>query len=298
MTLTEAIKTEALRIGFGACGIAKAEFMEKEATWLKQWLEQGNNANMHYMSNYFDKRTNPQLLLEGAQSIVVVLLNYFPQQQQTTQTPQIAKYAYGQDYHFVVKQKLRQLQDFIQTHADHTSTVFCDSAPLLERSLAQRAGLGWIGKSGLLIHPDMGSYTFIGEIITTLSLDYDTPQTNRCGICSACLEACPTKALYAPYQLNANRCISYLTIEHRDDISEDLKGMMGNRLFGCDACLDACPWNKRAIANNTPELQPHPELFTLDWKHFKRSDYNRLLKSSALARVSYQKLRHRLNDLL
>ena len=297
MTLSEAIKAKALQLGFDACGIAKAEPLPDDKRSLQNWLEKGYNGQMTYMANHFDKRTNPQLLLTNAQSIIVVLLNYFPATKQPTNAPQIAKYAYGKDYHFIVKNKLKELQAFINQQANNESMVFCDSAPVLERRWAERAGLGWIGKSGLLINQALGSYCFIGELITTLPLDYDTPQKERCGSCTACIDACPTNALTA-YNLNANRCISYLTIEHRGEISDALKPLMGNRLFGCDACLDACPWNKKAKINQTTELQPNPALFTIDWAQFSRSTFKQLFRHSALERAGYQKLRNRLQEIL
>ena len=297
MSLSDEIKAKALQLGFDACGIAKAELLADDARTLQTWLNKGYHANMSYLENHFDKRTNPQLLVHGAQSVIVVLLNYFPAQTQPESAPQIAKYAYGKDYHFIIKEKLKQLQAFIDGQAPNESMVFCDSAPVLERRWAQRAGLGWIGKSGLLIHPTLGSYCLIGELITTLSLDYDTPQKERCGTCTACIKACPTEALSA-YEVNANRCISYLTIEHRDTISDEFTSCMGNRLFGCDACLDACPWNKKAKAHHTAELEPHEQLFTLDWNHFSRSTFKQLFKHSALERAGYQKLKKRLDVIL
>jgi len=297
MTLSEAIKAKALQLGFDACGIAKAEPLPDDKQSLQNWLDKGYNGQMTYMANHFDKRTNPQLLLANAQSMVVVLMNYFPVTTQPAEAPQIAKYAYGKDYHFIIKEKLKQLQAFINQQAHNENMVFCDSAPVLERRWAQRAGLGWIGKSGLLINQTLGSYCFIGELITTLPLDYDTPQKERCGSCTACIDACPTNALTA-YNLNANRCISYLTIEHRGEIAESLKLMMGKRLFGCDACLDACPWNKKAQTNQTTELQPNPDLFTIDWAQFSRSTFKQLFRHAALERAGYQKLRKRLQEIL
>lgn len=297
MTLSDEIKAKALQLGFDACGIAKAEPLTDDAQVLKNWLNKGFHANMGYLENHFDKRTNPQLLVNGARSVIVVLLNYFPAQTQPESAPQIAKYAYGKDYHFIIKNRLRELQTFIDEQMSNYSMVFCDSAPVLERRWAERAGLGWIGKSGLFIHPTFGSYCLIGEIITTLQLDYDTPQQEHCGTCTACIKACPTQALSA-YELNANRCISYLTIEHRADIADEFTLPMGNRLFGCDICLDACPWNKKAKAHHTPELQPHEQLFTLDWHSFSRSTFKQLFKQSALERAGYQKVKKRLDVII
>ncbi len=296
MTPSEAIKAKALELGFDACGIAKAEPLPEDAQSLQNWLDKSYHGEMAYLANHFEKRTNPQLLLPNAQSVIVVLLNYFPKQTQTTEEPQIAKYAYGKDYHFIIKQKLKALQTFIDEQEENESAIFCDSAPVLERRWAERAGLGWIGKNGLLIHPTLGSYCLIGELITTLPLDYDTPQKERCGACTACIDACPTHAL-KPYELNANRCISYLTIEYRGDTPEALTSLMGNRLFGCDICLDACPWNKKSKAHKTLELLPHPGFFEIDWQNFSRSTFKQQFRNSPLERAGYQKLKKRLQEI-
>ena len=291
MITSDEIKAEARRIGFDACGIAQADALPDDAERLRHWLALGYNGNMGYMANHFDKRTDVRLLVEGAQSVIVVLLNYYPTRLLPNSAPQIAKYAYGNDYHHIVKEKLRQLQQFIDSRTEQSCQVCCDSAPMLERRWAERAGLGWIGKNGLLINPALGSYTMIGEIVSTLPLDYDTPQANHCGRCTKCIDACPTHALAADRTLDARRCIAYLTIENRTELTDEQTAQCGNRLFGCDACLDACPWNRRAQANHTPELQPSDALFATDFTKITNGDFKRLFKHSPLQRAGYKKIK-------
>lgn len=290
MITSDDIKAEAQRIGFDACGVAQADALPYDAEKLRQWLALGHNGNMGYMANYFDKRTDVRLLVEGARSVIVVLLNYYPAQLRPDDSPQIAKYAYGNDYHHIIKAKLQQLQQFIDSRAEQRCQICCDSAPLFERRWAERAGLGWIGKSGLLINPRLGSYTLIGEIVSTLPLDYDTPHPNRCGTCTKCIDACPTHALTAAGTIDARRCISYLTIENRTELTDEQVAQCGNRLFGCDACLDACPWNRRAQANHTPELQASDAFFAADFAHMTNGDFKRMFKHSPLQRAGYKKI--------
>lgn len=291
MITSDEIKAEARRIGFDACGIAQADALPDDAERLRHWLALGYNGNMGYMANHFDKRTDVRLLVEGARSVIVVLLNYYPTRLLPNSALQIAKYAYGNDYHHIVKEKLRQLQQFIDSRTEQSCQVCCDSAPMLERRWAERAGLGWIGKNGLLINPALGSYTMIGEIVSTLPLDYDTPQANHCGRCTKCIDACPTHALAADRALDARRCIAYLTIENRAELTDEQTAQCGNRLFGCDACLDACPWNRRAQANHTPELQPSDALFATDFTKITNGDFKRLFKHSPLQRAGYKKIK-------
>lgn len=291
MITADDIKTQARHIGFDACGIAQAGSLPDDADFLRRWLALGYNGNMAYMANYFDKRTDVRLLVEDAASVIVVLLNYYPARLQSPDVPQIAKYAYGNDYHYIIKEKLRQLQQFIDSHAEQRSQICCDSAPVFERRWAERAGLGWIGKSGLLVNPELGSYTLIGEIVTTLPLDYDTPLPNRCGTCTKCIDSCPTHALTTAHTLDARRCISYLTIEHRNELTDEQASLCGNRLFGCDACLDACPWNRHAQANRTPELAPDEALFATDFSQMTNADFKQMFKHSPLQRAGYKKIR-------
>jgi epoxyqueuosine reductase len=287
---SDEIKTEALRLGFDACGIAEACALPDDAAYLRHWLDAGYNAEMGYMANYFEKRTDVCQLFEGAKSVIVVLLGYYPAQLQPKDAPQVAKYAYGADYHFVIKEKLRALQQFIDQRAEQRCQICVDSAPVLERRWAQRAGLGWIGKSGLLVNPTLGSYTLIGEIITTLPLTYDTPMESRCGRCTRCLEACPTGALMAEHTLDARRCISYITIEQRAELTPEQRQMCGNRIFGCDACLDACPWNQHPKPHHTEEFMPSEEFFTLDWSSLTNAQFRHIFKHSPLQRAGFKKI--------
>ena len=285
------IKQEALRIGFDACGIAQACHLPDDAAQLQAWTARQFHGEMAYMEHYADKRANPQLLFEGAQSVVVVLLNYAPPRTLNADQPQIAKYAYGTDYHFVVKEKLRKLQQFIDARATQRCQICCDSAPVFERRWAERAGLGWIGKSGMLINPDIGSYTLIGELITTLPLACDAPTQNRCGNCTKCLDACPTKALVEAHTLDARHCIAYLPIEKRTPLTDAEKAQCGRQLFGCDACLDACPWNKKSTPHHTPELMPPTDFFELDWTKLSSSQFKKRFRNSPLYRAGFKKIK-------
>ena len=295
------IKELAKVCGFDACGITSAECLPKDSHYLQQWLNNRFNGDMAYMENHKEKRSNPKLLIPEAKSIVVVLLNYYSKLQQQPDVPQIAKYAWGKDYHFIIKEKLKELLSLIQNEVKPCNgTAFCDSAPLFERRLAERAGLGWIGKSTMLINPNLGSYCFIGELLLDIELEYDQPIESKCNNCEACLNACPTKALLKPFSLNASKCLSYQTIELKSDIEKDILPYSGLKLFGCDNCIEVCPWNKKAIQNNTTQLQPTIDFLSMtkkDWENFSRSDFKRLFKNSPLQRAGYKKLRNRLNQM-
>ncbi|MEG1543451.1 MAG: tRNA epoxyqueuosine(34) reductase QueG [Tannerellaceae bacterium] len=309
MNLSTRIKQEAIRLGFAACGIAEASVADSEVATFDRWIADGCHAGMRYMENYRDIRLNPAGLVEDARSVISVALNYYPETPQAPDAPQIARYAYGKDYHLVVKDKLRALWQFIEQISDEgctehstipTARLFTDSAPILERYWAWKAGLGWIGKNTHLIIPGKGSYFFLGEIITTLQLSYDTPQTNRCGRCTRCLEVCPTGALEHAYRLNANKCLSYLTIECRDMIPEAQAAQLGNRLYGCDTCQEACPWNRFAQPTAVEAFRPHPELLSLTKEHLQmltREEYNRIFAESAVKRTRYEGLMRTINQL-
>jgi epoxyqueuosine reductase len=290
--MTDLIKQQALNIGFDACGIANPIFLKDDADYLSDWLHSKKQGEMSYMENYFEKRTNPQLLVENARSIIVVLLNYYPAQQQTTDAPQIAKYAYGDDYHYIVKSKLNELKQFIDQHICPTNGVaFCDSAPVLERRWAEQAGLGWIGKNTNLIDPTLGSFFFIGELILDIELLYDKPQAPHCGTCTCCIDACPTKALLEPFNMDASRCISYLTIEKKGEIPVEFHPYLSNCAFGCDICQDVCPWNKKVIPHKTAALSfSFVEMTNDDWQTLSKPSFNKLFKNSALKRAGYKKL--------
>lgn len=312
------IKVEAMRLGFSACGLASAEAVDEEtANAFCKWIANGCHAEMSYMQNHEEKRLNPCLLMEGAQTVISVALNYYPETQIPEDKYQIAWYAYGKDYHDVMKTKLNALLEFISKDlsseriasservaspesslSPSTETfnarVFCDTAPVLERYWAWRAGLGWIGKNTQLIIPQAGSCFFLGEIIIDAAADaYDTPQRNRCGTCTRCLNACPTKALEAPFRLNSAKCLSYLTIEYRGELPPDTGKKMGNKIYGCDDCQRACPWNRFAKPSNVEEFRPSPTLLGMqkdDWHCLTEEQYKRLFKGSAVKRAKYQGL--------
>lgn len=311
---SDRIKAEALRLGFSACGLAPAEAVdETTATAFRQWLANGCQAEMTYMQNYEEKRLDPRLLVEGARTVISVALNYYPETKIPEDEYQIAWYAYGKDYHDVMKEKLKELSEFIREEGpeliseevscceagssptDSIMRIFCDTAPVLERYWAWRSGLGWIGKNTQLIIPHSGSCFFLGEIILDREADqYDSPQQSRCGSCTRCLNACPTKALEAPYRLNSERCLSYLTIEYRGELPPDTGKKMGTKIYGCDECLKACPWNRFATPCRTVEFQPSPSLLAMrreDWHALSEEQYKVLFKGSAVKRAKYSGLR-------
>ena len=296
MISAAAIRTEALRIGFHACGVARAEAVtHTHAEAFRQWLNEGEQAGMDYMRNYEEIRLNPCKLMEGAKSIVCLALNYFPKRLMPKKEYQIARYAYGKDYHDVMKAKLFGLLEAIRRQAPHVQgKVCCDTAPLLEKYWAWRAGLGWIGKHSQLIIPHAGSYFFLGELILNEEADcYDTPLPNRCGTCRQCLEACPTHALKAPYSLSAGRCLSYLTIEHRGEFPPDTGLKMKQTIYGCDECLKACPYNRFAKPTDVEEFRPSPALLEMkrsDWQQLTPEQYRTLFKGSAVKRAKYDGL--------
>lgn len=293
------IKAEALRLGFDACGIAKAEPIRQEvAEEFREWLRQGHHASMQYMENHLEKRLNPQLLMEGVRSIVCVALNYKPSAQQNQEGYQLAAYALGRDYHDIVKEKLHQLAAYIiRQWGDEEQPVsyraFTDSAPVMERYWAMQAGIGWIGRHHQLIIPKSGSMFFLGELFLNIPLAYDHPATSHCGNCTRCIEACPTGALTAEGPFRAERCLSYLTIENREEIPPEMKDKMGSTIYGCDRCQQACPWNTMGAPTREPALQPKEELMTMtreQWQHLSEEDYRRLFKGSAVKRAKYSGL--------
>lgn len=302
--LSTQIKNKAHQLGFDACGIAEVASADTEALFFDQWIAEGCHAGMKYMENYRDIRLNPAGLVEGARSVISVVLNYYPVVKQSPDAPRISYYAYGKDYHLVVKDKLRQLWQYIaeellpalseQQMADgNTARIFTDSAPILERYWAWKAGLGWIGKNTNLIIPGKGSFFFLGEIVTTLELDYDCPQANRCGSCRRCLDACPTGALERSGHLNAGKCLSYLTIEHKGDIPTEQAARLGNRLYGCDTCQEVCPWNRFARPTRETAFYPTPDFLSFQkesLQDFTREDYNRIFARSAVKRAKYEGL--------
>lgn len=297
------IKAKTRELGFLACGIAEAVCLEDEKSRLEHWLREGMHGEMSYMANHFDKRLDPRLLLENARSVVSVLLNYFPSEKQADdEAPVLSKYAFGTDYHFVMKDKLGELLLFIQSEiAPCQGRCFVDSAPILDRAWAVRAGLGWIGKNTNLISVEHGSFFFIGELIIDLELHPDNHVVrNHCGTCTRCLEACPTQALVAPYSLDARKCISYQTIENRGEINEDLFGKFENRVFGCDICQDVCPWNLKSEPHSEPAFHPDTRLMNLkkkEWHEMDKPLFDELFRNSAVKRTRFEGLKRNLKFL-
>lgn len=297
------IKTKAMELGFLDCGISKARFLFEEKDRLQNWLQLEMHGEMGYMANHLDKRLDPRLLVENARSVISVLLNYFPANEQTDPVaPVLSKYAFGTDYHFVMKDKLEKLFRFIQSEiAPCQGRCFVDSAPVLDRAWAALAGLGWIGKNTNLISVEHGSFFFIGELILDLELPTDQKTVrDHCGTCSRCIDACPTKALVAPYVLDARRCISYQTIENCGEIDPELKDKFENRVFGCDICQDVCPWNLKSAAHHEPAFTPDRRLMDLtknEWNEMDKPMFNELFRNSAVKRARFEGLKRNLKFL-
>jgi epoxyqueuosine reductase len=291
------IKTEAKNLGFVFCGIARAGFLEEEAPRLEKWLKNNMHGEMQYMENHFDKRLDPRLLVDGARSVISLGLNYYTENKQADPLgPKISKYAYGEDYHQVIKEKLKQLLSFISEHiGEINGRAFVDSAPVLDRVWAKKAGLGWIGKNTNLINKKTGSFFFLAELIIDLELEYDIePTADHCGSCTRCIDACPTEAIIAPYVVDGSRCISYLTIELKNEIPTEFKGKMDNWIFGCDVCQDVCPWNKFSVLHQEPSFNPHPELLGIDkrdWEDISEEIFQKIFKKSAVKRTKFNGLK-------
>ena len=302
-TTTIAIKNEALRLGFTACGFAQARHLEEDEKRFREWLDKEMYGSMGYMANYFEKRTDPRKLVPGAKSVVSLLLNYYPgKTQEDPEAPVLSKYAYGIDYHFIMKDRMKRLLTFMNDHFGPVEgRVFVDTAPVLDRAWAVQAGLGWIGKNSMLISRHHGSFVFIGEIITNLELDYNTvPESDFCGSCTRCIEACPTGAINLNRTIDARKCISYLTIENREEIPETYHDQMENRVFGCDICQDVCPWNRKSTPNQVEEFTPAPSLLAMsgkEWVGLDRERFNRLFKKSAVKRAGFNGLRRNIDFL-
>lgn len=284
------------------CGISQAGFLEDEARHLDQWLNANHHGTMGWMANHYDKRLDPTKLVPEAKSVVSVLLNYYPNQgQKDPEAPKISKYAYGKDYHFVIKEKLKDLGHFIEENIGEVNgRAFVDSAPVMDKAWAKRSGLGWVGKNTNLIHPKEGSFFFIGELILDLDLDPDSPIKDYCGTCTACLDACPTDALIAPYQIDGSKCISYLTIELREQIPNEFKGKMDNWAFGCDVCQDVCPWNRFSKPHQEEAFKPHPDLLDMtkaDWEEITEDVFKKLFQNSAVKRTKFEGLKRNLRFL-
>ena len=298
---TKLIKAEAQRLGFLSCGISKAGFLEQEAPRLENWLNNQMNGQMIYMENHFDKRLNPTLLVDDAKSVISLLLNYYPSEIQNENSYKISKYAYGQDYHQVIKEKLKELLHFIQSEIGEVSgRAFVDSAPVLDKAWAAKSGLGWVGKNSNLITQKVGSFYFIAELIIDLELEYDTPTTDHCGRCTACLDACPTEAIVAPYVVDGSKCVSYFTIELKDNLPQEMKGKFDDWMFGCDVCQDVCPWNRFSKPHNEPLFQANPDILNFskaDWEEITVDTFQKVFKNSAVKRTKYEGLLRNINFL-
>ncbi len=292
---TSLIKTEAKRLGFLSCGFSKAEFLEEEAPRLEKWLNKNRHGEMSYMENHFDKRLDPTKLVEGSKSVISLLLNYYPSEiQQDSTAPKISKYAYGTDYHYIIKDKLKTLLHYIQEEiGDVQGRAFVDSAPVLDKAWAAKSGLGWIGKHSNLLTQQVGSFYFIAELIIDLELAYDNPITDHCGSCTACIDACPTQAIVEPYVVDGSKCISYFTIELKNEIPNSVKGQFDNWMFGCDICQDVCPWNRFSKSHSEPLFNPHPELLSMtkkDWEEITEDVFKKVFKKSAVKRTKFSGL--------
>jgi epoxyqueuosine reductase len=288
-----------MRLGFDFCGISKADFLEEEAPRLEKWLLQNQHGKMAYMQNYFDKRLDPRQLVPGAKSVISLLYNYYTEEKQDPSAPKISKYAYGRDYHFVVKEKLKELVHFINEKIGQVNgRVFVDSAPVLERAWAKKSGLGWVGKNTNLINKNSGSFFFIAEIISDLELMADGPVEDFCGTCTRCIDACPTDAIIQPYVVDGSKCISYFTIELKEEIPVAVKGKMDDWIFGCDVCQDVCPWNRFSKVHREKQFLPSPELIAMnesEWHEITREVFDHLFHDSPVMRTGYDGLKRNLD---
>jgi epoxyqueuosine reductase len=302
-TYAALLRQHAHELGFAFVGIAKAERLDEEAQLLEEWLNRGYHGKMKWMENHFEKRVDPTKLVEGAKAVVTLLYNYFPEQElQDADAPKLARYAYGKDYHHILKGKLRELLGRLQEGiGEIDGRCFVDSAPVLERQWAARAGNGWLGKNTLLIHPKAGSYYFIATLILDVELQTDDPMRDYCGTCRRCIDACPTDAI-APegYILDASKCISYLTIELRDAIPDEFAGKMENWMFGCDICQEVCPWNRFSTPHDEPAFEPHPDLLEMkreDWEELTKDVFQEVFRKSAVKRTKFEGLKRNIEFL-
>lgn len=297
---TALVKQTAATLGFEYCGIAKAAYLNDDARRLEAWLNNGMNGSMAYMENHFELRVDPQKLVPGAKSVITLLINYFPQHHQKQSEPKVSKYAYGEDYHVVIRKKLNEFLQILRKEiGDFTGRGFVDSAPVLERAWAQKSGLGWIGKNGNLINKKSGSFFFIATLITDLNLDADEiTAKDFCGTCTKCIETCPTKAILPNKVVDGSKCISYFTIELKDAlIPEKMKGHFDNWLFGCDACQDVCPWNRFSKPNNETGFEPTPQILSYnekDWDDLTEEQFKIIFKDSPIKRTKFSGIKRNL----
>ncbi len=293
--LSNLVKSKGFELGFNQIGISKAEKLEKEVPRLEKWLNKGFHGTMSWMENHFDKRIDPTVLLPGTKSIVSFTLNYFPDEEMSNDEINISKYAYGEDYHFVIKRKLKELIKVLQDEiGDVQARAFVDSAPVMDKVWAQRSGLGWVGKNTNLIHPKMGSFFFVAELLLDIELDYDSGIKDYCGTCTKCIDECPTDAIVEPYVVDGSKCISYFTIELKSDIPITQKGKFENWAFGCDICQDVCPWNKFSQPHSESAFKPHPKLLSFegeDWAELSEEVFREIFKKSAVKRTKFEGLK-------
>lgn len=297
---TRFVKSEAKRLGFDFCGISKADFLEDEAPRLEKWLKEGKHGEMKYMENYFDKRLDPRLLVTGAKSVVSLLYNYYPEKQQRADAPKISKYAYGEDYHEIIREKLNTFLESLKDKiGDVQGRAFVDSAPVLDKAWAKKSGLGWIGKNSNLITREKGSFFFIAELIIDLGLEADGPIKDYCGTCTRCIDACPTEAIVEPYVVDGSKCISYLTIELKESIPPEFRNKMNNWVFGCDVCQDVCPWNRFSMPHEEKRFLNSEllEMASGQWQEMTEETFKKVFKNSAVKRTKYRGLKKNLEFL-
>lgn len=302
-THRQLIENKALELGFMHMGVARAEQMDEEARRLEAWLNQGYHGEMAYMANHFDKRIDPRKLVDGAKSVISLTYNYHStEKQRDPDAPKISQYAYGKDYHFVIKDKLKTLLAYIREEIGEVNgRCFVDSAPVLERDWARRSGVGWVGKHTLLLNPKVGSYFFLAELIIDLELRTDDPIRDHCGTCTRCIDACPTEAISPQgYFMDGSKCISYLTIELKEEIPAEFEGKMEGWMFGCDICQQVCPWNRFATQHTEPQFEPHPDLLNMskrDWEEITEEIFRKVFKKSAVKRTKFAGLKRNIEFL-
>lgn len=294
------IKQRALELGFESIGIAKAEFLEEEAKHLESWLQKGMHGKMSYMENHFDMRLDPRLLVDGAKSVISLTYNYFPEKIQKNNSYKIAKYAYGTDYHFVVKDKLKELLNFIQEEIGEVNgRAFVDSAPILEHAWAKKAGIGWVGKNSLTLTKQKGSFFFLAELILDLDLEYDSPiQTDHCGSCTKCVDSCPTEAILPNKTVDGSKCISYFTIELKEEIPDEMSGKFGDWIFGCDVCQDVCPWNRFSLPHREEKFNPKEELLNYsksEWEDITEDVFQKIFAKSPIKRTKFDGIKRNID---
>nr|WP_317631598.1 tRNA epoxyqueuosine(34) reductase QueG [uncultured Flavobacterium sp.] len=298
---SDLIKAEAKRLGFLSCGISKATFLDNEAPRLEKWLSENHHGEMKYMENHFDMRLDPRLIVDDAKSVISFLLNYYPSETQNPDSYKISKYAYGQDYHLVIKEKLNELLLVLNEQiGEINGRAFVDSAPVLDKAWAERSGLGWVGKNNNIISKKTGSFFFICELIVDIELEYDSPTTDHCGKCTACIDACPTQAIVQPYLVDGSKCISYFTIELKDAIPTAMKGKFDDWMFGCDVCQDVCPWNRFSKPHSEPLFNPHTDLLKYDkanWEEISLEQFNEIFRKSAVKRTKLAGLQRNIEFL-